>query len=181
MRESFCLRSFCYFLLLSSMLQTGNSEVNQFLNEICSFRGKFKNDDCVCEKQYLNLKESSSIEGIPIKCSYLQKSKLVTTLLSVCLPFGFEFYYLEYYIWFAVIFVICWVVILLNAYNWVYYSETKPYLKIKRNALLLVLLGIVILSRIAVFILLVFFDIIKDYNDYNLYNDLGLLQTFQSG
>ena len=49
-----------------------------------------------------------------IQCSYERKSKFYTIFLSLCIPFGFNFLYLERYVGFSISFIMSLITLSLN-------------------------------------------------------------------
>ena len=91
-----------------------NEEFNKFYaNEICSYHGipTIENSivNCECQPFYTQLENKNGIiknnVEKPIKCNYLKKHRFIVVFLSIFLPFGLDFYYLERYNIFIIVFL----------------------------------------------------------------------------
>ena len=82
-----------------------------YSNELCSYNGIPKINSttnevtCECKERYANEPRKDKIKyinGHMIQCSYERKSRFYTLFLALCLPFGFDFLYLNQYISFFI-------------------------------------------------------------------------------
>ena len=87
-------------------------------NQLCSFNGissiTLDNITCQCQEGFVRDVNIRKINNYDVDCSYQMKSRLITLVFSLIIPLGFDYFYLEYYSTFLIIFftVIC--VIILN-------------------------------------------------------------------
>ena len=102
----------------------GEPTYNSTTNEItCSCKEGYVNEPREKKKEYLN--------GHFVQCSYRQKSRFKALFFALCLPFGFDFLYLERYIIFSIVFCIIIIVIVLNIVMFVINYQTN--MKNKEN------------------------------------------------
>ena len=97
--------------------------VNFYSKELCSNNGipkynKASNEvTCECGEKYANEPRKNKkkyINGHFVQCSYERKSRFYAIFLSLCIPFGFDFLYLERYIIFSIIFILSSSILILN-------------------------------------------------------------------
>ena len=93
-------------LFIMLIISCINEEFNKFYaNEICSYHGipTIENSivNCECQPFYTHLENKN---GKP-KCNYLKKHRFIVVFLSIFLPFGLDFYYLERYNIFIIVFL----------------------------------------------------------------------------
>ena len=72
---------------------------------------------CSCKEGYVNEPREGKKErlhGHLVQCTYRQKSRFKALFFALCIPFGFDFLYLERYIIFAIVFCNCIIIISLN-------------------------------------------------------------------
>ena len=94
-----------------------------YRNELCSYNGKptynssINEVTCECNEQYANEPRKNKlkyINGHLIQCSYERKSRVVVIFLALCIPFGFDFLYLERYIIFSIVFTVITIMFVSN-------------------------------------------------------------------
>jgi len=90
-----------------------------YKNEICSFNGDpivvGNNIECSCYSSYIDEPRESYKRYIGnqlVRCSYKKKKRFLTFFLASVLPMGFDYFYLGYYISFAVVFFCFFLLIL---------------------------------------------------------------------
>ena len=107
---------------------------------LCSGNGEpfynYSNNEviCTCKEGFTNEPDGEkkiSLNGHLIQCSYKRKSRFTTLFYSLCLPFGFDFLYLERYKIFALIFCFIFITITLNIVTFI--LNYKMNLKNKEN------------------------------------------------
>lgn len=108
------------------ILCSGNGEpsYNHIKNEVT----------CACKEGYTNEPSEEKkirLNGHLIQCSYKRKSRFTTLFYSLCLPFGFDFLYLERYKIFALIF--CFIVSVITLNIVMFILNYKMNLKNKEN------------------------------------------------
>jgi len=109
-----------------NILCSGNGEpfYNRSNNEVtCTCKEGYTNEPSEEKKIYLN--------GHLIQCSYKRKSRFTTLFYSLCLPFGFDFLYLERCRIFAIVFCVVFTTITLNIVMFI--LNYKMNLKNKEN------------------------------------------------
>ena len=88
-------------------------DANSYRNYICSYNGiatynKTTNEViCKCFEKYADEPKKDKIKKINghiVHCSYTRKSRFMTLFLALCIPFGFDFLYLENYYIFVIVF-----------------------------------------------------------------------------
>jgi hypothetical protein len=86
-----------------------------YRNEICSYNGiptynSTTNEViCECNEKYTNEPRKNKLQyinGHLIQCSYERKSRVFVFFLALCVPFGFDFLYLERYLIFSIFFTV---------------------------------------------------------------------------
>ena len=96
---------------------------NKYSNELCSYNGVPKYNstlnevDCECKEKYADEPRKDKIKyinGHMIHCSYERKSRFTAIFLALCLPFGFDFLYLNRYIIFVIVFIVTIIMIACN-------------------------------------------------------------------
>ena len=108
------------------ILCSGNGEpsYNHIKNEVT----------CACKEGYTNEPSEEKkirLNGHLIQCSYKRKSRFTTLFYSLCLPFGFDFLYLERCRIFAIVFCVVFTTITLNIVMFI--LNYKMNLKNKEN------------------------------------------------
>jgi hypothetical protein len=157
-----------------------------FVDEICSYNGvvntKLSNETsivCECNAEYANDERSlSEINGVKVQCSYFRKRKFITVFFSIFLPFGVEYLYLEHYLYFSIIFIMCCTAIIGNCIRFTVSSGQEKYFKNKLNLCFFILLVIMIIFSIINVILM--FIGVKDGNNIDVLDDLHLLVNIQT-
>ncbi len=75
-----------------------------FTKKICSYQGEpvinYKNRTitCKCKEGYKSANTDKKIFGFPLQCSYHLKKRSIAIFLSLLIPLGLDFFYLERYI-----------------------------------------------------------------------------------
>ena len=94
-----------------------------YRNEICSYNGipTYNSNTnevlCECNEKYANEPRKNKVKyinGHLIQCSYERKSRVMVIFLALCIPFGFDFLYLERYIIFSIVFTIITIMFVSN-------------------------------------------------------------------
>ena len=102
------------FILLINKIKnlswTEEELINLYANEICSYHGEPKienlNVNCICQPFYTQLeKNGKKIINNYVQCYYPKKHRFIVLFLSIFLPFGLDFYYLERYNIFIIVFL----------------------------------------------------------------------------
>ena len=103
------------FILLINKIKnlswTHEELIRLYANEICSYHGKPKiennsNISCECQPFYTQLKKNEKkIFSIDVQCYYPRKHRFIVVFFSIFLPFGLDFYYLERYNIFIIVFL----------------------------------------------------------------------------
>ena len=109
-----------YILCSNNGDPTYNSTTNEI---ICSCKEGYVNEPREKKKEFLN--------GHFVQCSYRQKSRFKALFFALCLPFGFDFLYLERYIIFSIVFCIVIIIIVLNIIMFIINYKTN--MKNKEN------------------------------------------------
>lgn len=158
-----------------------------FQDMICSYRATkvIRNQDpndnskiyynCICHEEYAtnnDIEYTYLVNETPVQCNYVKKRRYIFIFLSICQLFGFEMYYLEYYVYFTLIFSYNIIVLLINLYCFILssYKNEKEYFKYKLNTVsfILLILGIILyLSKIGIC-----FATTYDANNIPIYDDL---------
>lgn len=119
------------------------------MNQICSYNGVPNIIDsnntviCSCEDKYANEPRESEKKYIHnqfIQCTYRKKKRFTAFFLAAITPFGLDFSYLGYFIYFIIIAVINFTIIVFNFISIVLNyqlekknEEAKRKLKLKKN------------------------------------------------
>ena len=96
-----------------------------YKNEICSYNGypivgTDNNIECVCFPSYVNEPREKKIKyigNIMVQCSYQKKKRFKAFFFAGILPMGFDFYYLGYNFYFALILIFFIIVIASNCFQ----------------------------------------------------------------
>ena len=134
----FFLLKFVYSFNATEIL----SNPNNYRYVLCSGNGEpFYNSTtnqvtCTCKEGYTNEpseKNKQYLYGHFVQCSYRRKSRFVALFLALCLPFGFDFYYLGKWVIFIAIFCVCVCVITLNIFMFIINYQIKMKNKESKN------------------------------------------------
>ena len=107
------------------MNSTDSTKAKLFKYEICSYNGiptvtEDNNEikiTCKCKPQFTQDKKLDPIyNNYKIDCSYKLKSKLKTLFFACIIPFGLDYYYLDYIFLPYFIFIINLIIIIINIY-----------------------------------------------------------------
>ena len=69
---------------------------------------------CQCHEGFVRDNNIRKINNYDVDCSYQLKSRLITFVFSLIVPLGIDYFYLEYYSIFFIIFITVICVIILN-------------------------------------------------------------------
>ena len=83
-----------------------------YKNEICSYNGSPKmvsNDtiECTCYSSFTDEPRENYRKFIGnqmVQCSYKRKKRFITFFLAGLIPMGFDYFYLELYVYFCIVF-----------------------------------------------------------------------------
>ena len=174
-------------------LEDNLEELKQFKYEICSYNGKpkFQNNNftCECKPQFIKDKNYKlKIPGIKYEtetdCSYKKKSKLKTLFFASIIPFGLDYYYMDYIFLPYLIFIFNFLIIIINIYyinkliiidkkiNNNGIIEQKYKKNIKKWNYIIISIDIFLIIEYLLNIILISCNIIKDKNGFPLYNDI---------
>ena len=77
-------------------------------NQLCSFNSisnvNLETIKCQCHEGFVRDNNIRKINNYDVDCSYQLKSRLITFVLSLIVPLGIDYFYLEYYSIFFLIF-----------------------------------------------------------------------------
>ena len=89
-------------------------------NQLCSFNGistaNSAHIKCQCYDGFVKDNNVRKINNFEVDCSYQLKSRLITFVLSLIVPFGFDYFYLGYNAVFIIIFIFSICLLILNLY-----------------------------------------------------------------
>ena len=89
-------------------------------NQLCSFNGISAANStyikCQCYDGFVKDNNVRKINNFEVDCSYQLKSRLITFVLSLIVPFGFDYFYLGYNAVFIIIFIFSICLLILNLY-----------------------------------------------------------------
>lgn len=176
--------------IIKSFTDEDLSGVALFQNEVCSFNGiptliqSTNTIQCECKQQYATDYKARTINNHTVYCNYRKKRRLIALFFSVFLPFGVNYFYLEY-VWLPFIIMIIFITIVVlncvffckkeeqereNSDNGIIDSNVNKNEKI----IMWVLLSSMFLyiAFIIVNICLMCFGSVKDANGFEMYNDL---------
>ena len=89
-------------------------------NQLCSFNSiltvNSSNIECQCYDGFVKDNNIRKINDFEVDCSYQLKSRLITFVLSLIVPFGFDYFYLGYNAVFIIIFIFSICLLILNLY-----------------------------------------------------------------
>ena len=89
-------------------------------NQLCSFNGISTANStyikCQCYDGFVKDNNIRKINNFDVDCSYQLKSRLITFVLSLIVPFGFDYFYLGYNAVFIIIFIFSICLLILNLY-----------------------------------------------------------------
>lgn len=155
-----------------------------FYDEICSYNGKMTinstNNEykCICGKDFASVNKDKYINNILVQCDYFKKRQFIAVFLSIFIPFGFDYFYLGYYLIFSFVFLLCFSSLIGNCYRFTA-SSHKNYFKNKIN-LLFALLGVFAVGFWIINVICMSLGIIKDVNGVEMFPDLYLLVNIKS-
>ena len=125
------------------------SDMRYYLNQFCSYNGKpvyNKTSEkviCECDDKYTDEPREDKkkyINNQLIQCSYRKKKQFTAFFLAAITPFGINFFYLGYYLYFVIIAVINITIITFNCISMVLNyqlekqnEEAKRQIKLKKT------------------------------------------------
>ena len=146
---------FLIFIIILTFIKNAFSSlenitnIKYYMNQICSYNGVPNIIDsnntviCSCEDKYANEPRESEKKYIHnqfIQCTYRKKKRFTAFFLAAITPFGLDFFYLGYIIYFIIIAVINFTIIVFNFISIVLNyqlekknEEAKRKLKLKKN------------------------------------------------
>ena len=146
---------FLIFIIILTFIKNAFSSlenitnIKYYMNQICSYNGIPNIIDtnntviCSCEDKYANEpreNEKKYIHNQFIQCTYRKKKRFTAFFLAAITPFGLDFCYLGYFIYFIIIAVINFTIIVFNFISIVLNyqlekknEEAKRKLKLKKN------------------------------------------------
>ena len=146
---------FLIFIIILTFIKNAFSSlenitnIKYYMNQICSYNGIPNIIDtnntviCSCEDKYANEpreNEKKYIHNQFIQCTYRKKKRFTAFFLAAITPFGLDFLYLGYFIYFIIIAVINFTIIVFNFISIVLNyqlekknEEAKRKLKLKKN------------------------------------------------
>ena len=146
---------FLIFIIILTFIKNAFSSlenitnIKYYMNQICSYNGVPNIIDtnntviCSCEDKYANEPRESEKKYIHnqfIQCTYRKKKRFTAFFLAAITPFGLDFFYLGYFIYFIIIAVINFTIIVFNFISIVLNyqlekknEEAKRKLKLKKN------------------------------------------------
>lgn len=161
------------------------SSPHLFIDEICSYNGKKnetastdKNITCDCADEYTTLDSDRYINNVKIQCNYFKKRQFLAVFLSIFIPFGFNYLYLEQYLLFVLIFFLCCTAIVGNCIRFTI-SSHKNYFKNKIN-LLFSIIGAAAVVIWILNIILMCLGVVTDGNSKEMFRDLYFLFNVES-
>ena len=180
-------------LIILLLIKKYKNSIKDYKYEICSYNGKPKpkgddNIECECKPQFTNDEKcklsNNNIKNLNIYYSYKKKSKLKTIFFACIIPFGLDYYYMDYIFLPYLIFIINFLIIIINIYyinkliiidkkinnNGIIEQKYKKILK-KWNYFI-ISIDIFLIIEYLLNIILISCNIIKDKNGFPLYNDI---------
>lgn len=161
------------------------SSPHLFIDEICSYNGvknetasSANNITCNCAEEYDTLDSNRYINKVKVQCNYFKKRQFLAVFLSIFIPFGFNYLYLEKYLLFVLIFCLCCTAIVGNCIRFTI-SSHKNYFKNKIN-LLFSILGVAAIVIWILNIILMCLGIVLDGNSKEMFRDLYFLFNIES-
>ena len=146
---------FLIFIIILTFIKNAFSSlenitnIKYYMNQICSYNGIPNIIDtnntviCSCEDKYANEpreNEKKYIHNQFIQCTYRKKKRFTAFFLAAITPFGLDFFYLGYFIYFIIIAVINFTIIFFNFISIVLNyqlekknEEAKRKLKLRKN------------------------------------------------
>ena len=146
---------FLIFIIILTFIKNAFSSlenitnIKYYMNQICSYNGVPNIIDsnntviCSCEDKYANEPRESEKKYIHnqfIQCTYRKKKRFTAFFLAAITPFGLDFSYLGYFIYFIIIAVINFTIIVFNFISIVLNyqlekknEEAKRKLKLRKN------------------------------------------------
>ena len=146
---------FLIFIIILTFIKNAFSSlenitnIKYYMNQICSYNGIPNIIDtnntviCSCEDKYANEpreNEKKYIHNQFIQCTYRKKKRFTAFFLAAITPFGLDFFYLGYFIYFIIIAVINFTIIVFNFISIVLNyqlekknEEAKRKLKLRKN------------------------------------------------
>ena len=146
---------FLIFIIILTFIKNAFSSlenitnIKYYMNQICSYNGVPNIIDtnntviCSCEDKYANEpreNEKKYIHNQFIQCTYRKKKRFTAFFLAAITPFGLDFFYLGYFIYFIIIAVINFTIIFFNFISIVLNyqlekknEEAKRKLKLRKN------------------------------------------------
>jgi hypothetical protein len=178
---------FYIFLILAFIPSSNNfqlSDLNNpelFIDEICSYNGhieqKNKNNyTCTCQNEYQNDPNlNRKINNVTVQCSYEKKRRFITLFLSIFIPFGFDYLYLERIFIFLLIFTACLVMLIGNCFRFAISQNTNKYFQESKWNIAFIVFALIMIIWWIVNIILIGLGIIKDANGFDTVDDLDFL------
>ena len=150
MKKNFLILIYIFICIKNAFSSLENiTNIKYYMNQICSYNGVPNIIDsnntviCSCEDKYANEPRESEKKYIHnqfIQCTYRKKKRFTAFFLAAITPFGLDFSYLGYFIYFIIIAVINFTIIVFNFISIVLNyqlekknEEAKRKLKLKKN------------------------------------------------
>ena len=139
--------------------------------------GQIENVTCYCSNEYGTYHQNPNIprkiNNITVQCNYLKKKKYMALFFSIFLPFGIDHYYLGNYFIAVPLTILSILALCGNCYRFVI-NQNDSDLNEKLN-IFFVVLGFSLIIFWVLNAILLSIGIIKDSNNMDLADDLGML------
>ena len=177
-----------YFILVLTLIGlsynfdlTDLNKPEMFIDEICSYNGyrneSIKNDVvCICQNEYQNDPNlNRKINNVTVQCSYEKKRRFITLFLSIFIPFGFDYLYLERIFIFLLIFSSCLVMLIGNCVRFAISQNTNKYFQESKWNIAFIIFALILIIWWIINIVLIGLGLIKDANGFETVDDLDFL------
>ena len=171
-----------------------------FKKEICSYNGTPKEVpkegseeitiECTCSDEYATLQTDNKINDVMVQCNYERKRRFIALFLSIFLPIGLDYLYLQRYVFFVLILLYILIALIGNCYLMIKSEKEKTQNKDEKSRdkteekrsvgvlrIIFFILGGIALCFYFVNIFLIAFGVVDDANGIKTINDLKYLFT----
>lgn len=166
---------------------------DMFFDEICSYNGIMKKRSdingktiykCECQKEYTTLDKiyfNRTINGVNVECNYERKRRFIALFLSIFLPFGIDYLYLNRYFFFILIFVLCLTMSIGNCFRFAISQNTDDYFKESKWNIFFTVFAVAYLIFWVINIILIGTGTVTDSYSVETVPDLDFLVNLNTG
>ena len=134
------------------------------------------NITCICQPEYVtNNPLNRTINGQQVQCSYEKKRRFITLFLSIFIPLGFDYMYLERTYSFILICLSCLTMLIGNCVRFAISNDTNKYFQESRWNIAFVVFAFIMIAWWILNIMLIFTGAMTDANSIETVDDLNFL------